>query len=88
MTYLKFLSRLSEKNADDTDMITNGAGTSKFQAQINDVQSLVHKWGIYVFSHNFEGIIKLKYSLLLALSIPLILCNKGCKVFKCTEDFI
>ena len=32
----------------------------------------------------FFGINMLKYSSLLALSIPLILCNK---VFKCTEDF-
>ena len=32
------------------------------------------------------GIIMERYRLLLAFSIPLIPCNRGCKVFKCTEN--
>ena len=44
--------------------------------------------GILVFSHKFLflGTIMLRYSLLLDLSFPLVLCNRGCKVFKCTEN--
>ena len=44
-------------------------------------------YNMYLVIIRFLGIIMLRYSLLFALSIPLILCNRGCKVFKCTENF-
>ena len=31
--------------------------------------------------------VKIQFIVSFEYSIPLILCNRGCKVFKCTEDF-